>query len=135
MKVDIRFFEPGKWQDKPWEDPFDVEKGEVRSVSVELAHVVTDAGRGEVVHDSSKEGVSGPEPEVIKTAEDFELDGIGLPDALVKKLKENEVTTVKKLTEMTPEQVLDLNGIGQGKVDDIAKALAEIKLSFAEGEK
>lgn len=133
MKVNVRFLDSGKWQDKPWEPCFDVSAGDVREVSVELAHVACNSGRGEVVHRVEVDGLTGPTPEIIKGAEEYKLEDIGLVDALVKKLIENGVKSVKQLTEMTAAQVLELNGIGQGKVDDIEHALGEIKLSFVEG--
>lgn len=48
MKIEVRFFEAGKWADKPHEPVFDVEAGEVKKVSLELATVVTNAKKGEL---------------------------------------------------------------------------------------
>ena len=43
----IKFFVSGKWADKPNEPVFEVEQGEIRKVSYELAKVIVDSGKGE----------------------------------------------------------------------------------------
>lgn len=132
LKVKVKFLQSGRWHDKPWEPQFDVEEGETVSVSPELAHIAINAGKAELV-DGVKEKVPDPEP---KKPEDYPLDGIGLSAAIVGKLQQGGINTVPELVEKTAAEILEFDGVGQGKVDDIQAALEKLGFSLkaVEGE-
>lgn len=87
-----------------------------------------DGGDGGAGGDEDKEKT---EP---KSAAELKMDDLGLAAAIVNKLSENQITTVEHLVGKTDQEVLDLNGIGQGKVDDIKESLAKFGLGLKEGE-
>lgn len=132
LKVKVKFLKSGRWHDKPWEPQFEVKEGEEISVSPELAHIAINAGHAELL-DGVKKDEKQPEP---KKPEDYPLDGIGLSNAIVTKLQENEIKTVPELMEKTAAEILEFDGVGQGKVDDIQAALEKLGFSLktVEGE-
>lgn len=132
LKVEVKMLVAGRWQDKPWMPQFEVEKDEVIKVSPEMAHIMIEAGKAELV-----KGIKTPVPEPdAKKPEAYTLDGIGLAAAMVKKLQENGLTTVPQLIEKTAAEILEFDGVGQAKVDDVQAALEKIGFSLkVEGEK
>ncbi len=56
--IKIKFLQAGKWADHPKDPIFEVEEGEVKEVSVDLAKVATEAGKAEFIQAKPE-----PEPE------------------------------------------------------------------------
>ena len=61
------------------------------------------------------------------------IDDLNLKPLIVRKLKEADITTVVQLIDMTEADLLELDGFGVGKLDDIKNALAVFLLSPKEG--
>lgn len=138
MKVSVKFNKPGRWQDRIQDPQFEVEVGDVKKVSSELAALIVESKNG-VYHNEPEQPEPAqaaqpePEPEPVKSnPDDYQIDNIGLGDSLVKKLAANGVTTVSQLVEKTEKEALDMDGIGQAKVEDIMEALEKIGLSLKE---
>lgn len=136
----VKFLKAGKWHDKPWEPQFEVEESEVVDLSPDMASIVIACGAGKLFDPESEDeagsqgednddndGQGEPEP---KTAADYDIKEIGLVDALLTKLEANGVTTVEQLVEKTEQEILDFDGVGKAKVDDIVDALEKIGLSL-----
>lgn len=62
--IKIKFLQAGKWADHPKDPIFEVEEGEVKEVSADLAKVATDAGKAEFIQAKRE-----PEPEPEKEQE------------------------------------------------------------------
>ena len=133
-KVEVRFFEAGKWMDNPSEPVFEVKADEVKLVSKDLSYTLELTGKGERVQDEDTvNNKQGPMPKKPDKPEDMHIDDLNLKPLIVRKLKEADITTVVQLMDMTEADLFDLDGFGVGKVDDIKNALAVFLLSPKEG--
>lgn len=118
-KVKVKFKETGTWHDNPWEKPITVnETGEVHAVTAQLAQALIDAGRAEY---------SLPENPVETVTPDKPIDGdidvLNLNDSIAKKLNEYGITTVAELVDKSADELAEIKGLGQAKIDDIQEAL------------
>lgn len=130
--VKVRFFQDGSWMDQPQDPIIHVKANEIKEVSKNLAYVVCMANRGELIEDVEPKK-SGPEWVDPPTADEVHLEHLGLKPLIVKKLLEAEITEVVQLLAMTRGDILALDGFGQGKLDDIIKALGEMGFNLKEG--
>lgn len=132
LKVKVKILKDSNWQDMPWEPQFEVKEGDEIQVSPNLAYIMTSNGYAELGQGFKKD-TSDPE---TKKPEDYPLDGIGLSAAIVGKLQQGGIKTVPELVEKTAAEILEFDGVGQGKVDDIQVALEKLGFSLkaVEGE-
>lgn len=54
--IKIKFLQAGRWADHPKDPIFEVEEGEEKEVSADLAKVATNAGKAEFVRPKQKPG-------------------------------------------------------------------------------
>ena len=125
QKVKVEFLKAGKWHDNPWEPQFTAETGDQHMVTAQLANVLLEAGAAKYV--TQDEPVKSFEPD---NPADAVVSDLQLSEAVIKKLAENEITTVKQLTEKTAEELAEIKGLGQAKIDDIQEALTLAGLSL-----
>lgn len=144
MKMKIQFLKAGKWQDKPWEPQFTVVKDDVRVVSAELGSVILNCKAGKLYEEDETETTVDSTDDQVDDDQGTDADGenqdpgeinisdLGLAESLTKKLQDNGLKTVADLLEKTEQDILDMDGIGNAKVEDIEEALAELGFNLKE---
>lgn len=122
-EIKVKFYNQGKWLDKANEPAFNVNRGEERWVSRDLANYICALKRGEII-DDPKAHIPIPDEPNIK---DLELHPVTL-----KCLEKHGVLDLQTLCALTCSQILNIEGIGQAKLNEIETQLNKLNLKLLE---
>lgn len=122
-KVTIQFFNYGTWLDEANQPSFNVIPGEKKAVTRGLANYICAMNRGKIIHDPNDEK---PIP-TFPTINDLELHPV-----TIKRLNQHGIFSINELCALSHSEVLDIDGIGLAKLNEIQTKLQKIKLKLAD---
>jgi len=109
---------------EPFEPEDETSEPEVEEASEETKAVEIDEEEDVVIGDT--EDASWPEPDVAPLL----VSDLGLTSRIESALLESGVDTVEALSELSAEELLLIDGIGEGSIRDIDDALRQMDLSL-----